>query len=258
MITSVKISGGCVRFYSPSPLLIARAVSMLTKETDTIRWIDGFEGGDVFWDLGANVGVYSLYAALRKGIQVVSFEPCAANYHVLTKNVELNAVADRVRAYCLAFCERTQLGVLNIPSQSMGSSLSQFGKPGDRSRYYKGPSQPAIHGMLGFSIDDFVSLFSPSFPTHLKIDVDGLEVAILRSARKTLRDARIKSLLVELSTTDDQEKLRASSILDEAGFRLVSRGDVDKSDGEQCANHIFERSPSRVVVSGTDLHPLRV
>src|SRR5262245_6771935 len=65
MIERTPIPGGSIRFYAPTPLLRSRAATVLSKEVDTIRWIDGFKKGDVFWDIGANVGVYSLYACAR-------------------------------------------------------------------------------------------------------------------------------------------------------------------------------------------------
>ena len=57
LVTAVPVRGGHVRFFTPSARACARAESLLTKETDTIQWIDRFAAGDVFWDVGANVGV---------------------------------------------------------------------------------------------------------------------------------------------------------------------------------------------------------
>src|SRR5205085_8784148 len=132
-ICTSTIPGGQIRFYAPSPLLISRADSALSKETDTIQWIDGFEQGAAFWDIGANVGVFSLYAAIRKPVSVVSFEPLAANFHVLSRNIHLNQLGDRISAYCIAFSGRTQLGILNIASYLMGQSLRLFSDPGEMS-----------------------------------------------------------------------------------------------------------------------------
>lgn len=39
--------------------------TLLEKEPDTIEWIDGFRLGETLWDIGANVGIYTIYAALR-------------------------------------------------------------------------------------------------------------------------------------------------------------------------------------------------
>ena len=42
-----------------------RYKTMFTKEIDTINWIDNFENEKIFWDIGANVGIYSIYYAKK-------------------------------------------------------------------------------------------------------------------------------------------------------------------------------------------------
>jgi hypothetical protein len=56
----------------------------------------------------------------------VAFEPAAANFHVLARNTAINQLGER------------SLGVLNLASDAMGSSLSQFGAAGDKSPYHRG------------------------------------------------------------------------------------------------------------------------
>ncbi len=247
VITPVSVPTGQIRFHTPSPLLVSRATSMLSKETDTIRWIDGFEDRAVFWDVGANVGVYSLYAAARKRISVLSFEPLAANFHVLTNNINLNQLSDLITSYCIAFSGNTRLGFLNMASPEMGAAISQFGRPSEMSQYWDGQTRASMHGMVGFTIDDFVSQFDPPFPNHMKIDVDGLEVPILAGARKTLSDPRLRSLVVELSLSRDRERSEARSFLEEAGFHFISRGVTQGTETESAANHLFERLERPVV-----------
>lgn len=243
MISTTRTPAGAIRFYAPSPLLRFRAASVLSKETDTIQWIDGFEDGTVFWDIGANIGVYCLYAALRKKLTALAFEPAAANFHVLTRNIQLNRLSDRVTAYCLAFSDRGELGVLNLSACAMGGSLNQFGKPGEKSPYATGPQTNTKHGMLGLSIDDFIGQFRPAFPNYVKLDVDGLEMSILRGARNTLSDPRLRSLMVEISITNECERADALQLLADCGWRLASRGESQGTDTERAANHFFERPP---------------
>ena len=138
MISEVDVAEGKLRFMTPTPLLQARASSILSKEPDTIRWIEGFESSDVFWDVGANVGVFSLYAARCRQVHVLAFEPSADNYMVLCKNVEINHLEGRVVPYCIALAGNTELGVLNSPSREMGAALHQFGGKGETSRYWSG------------------------------------------------------------------------------------------------------------------------
>jgi FkbM family methyltransferase len=256
-VSVITIPGNQIRFYTPSPLLMSRAASVLFKETDTIQWIDGFDGGTVFWDIGANVGVYSLYAAIQKSVSVLAFEPSAANFHVLSRNINLNKVGDRATAYCIAFSGRTRLGILNMESPSMGAAISQFGQSGEMSRYWERQTGAATHGMIGFTIDSFIAQFDPPFPNYLKLDVDGLEPPILEGARMTLRDTRLRSLLVELSTSRESECRNALLLLEEAGFRFVSRGATQGTQTESAANHLFQRATGPVMSNQTDSkHPV--
>src|SRR5262245_15783933 len=57
-----------IKFRTPSLRALWRAETLLTKEPATIRWIDRFAPRDIFWDVGANTGIYSLYAAKVKAV----------------------------------------------------------------------------------------------------------------------------------------------------------------------------------------------
>jgi FkbM family methyltransferase len=240
-ITVTSVPGGAIRFYTPSQLLIGRAETLVSKEKDTIEWIETFEENSVFWDVGANVGTYSLYAATSRRVLTFAFEPLAANYHVLNRNIQLNQLCDSVQAYCVAFAKDTQLGVLSCPVPTMGAAINQFGISGEVSRYWEGNASCLEQGMIGISIDDFVERFHPSFPDFIKMDVDGLEVEILHGAKKTLKDHRLKSLLVELNLTDRDEYDCALLLLREAGLTLVSSGEKQGTQSQVASNHIFKR-----------------
>ncbi len=241
-IAPVNTNYGVIRFYCPSPLLASRAERLLTKEPDTIRWIEGFSQEAVFWDVGANVGGYGLYAAMKaKRISVLSFEPLAANFHVLSRNIQLNNLGDRVTAYCVALSGATGLGMLNMASTAMGSALTQFGQLGEMSPYCTKGASGVAQGMIGFSVDDFIGQFNPGFPNYLKLDVDGLEWSILKGARHTLRDSRVRSVLVELSLTYNDERQQAISYLKECGLNLQSVADEQATDAGVGANHLFVR-----------------
>ena len=97
--------------------------------------------------------------------------------------------------------------------------------------------------MLGFTVDDFIKQFQPEFPNHIKMDVDGLELDILSGAAKTLRDLRLEFILVELSLSEIAESEQAKAVLREAGFELVARGEIQGTEPNTGANHIFRRVP---------------
>ena len=239
-IATTAAGSACLKFYAPSPLLRARAASVMAKEPDTIAWIGTFDRSALFWDVGANVGVFTLYAAASRGCRVLAFEPSAANFFALAKNIEINDLAGRVSAYCLAVAPVTALGVINLDSMAMGAAMSQFGRAGEGSRYASG-RVPIVQGVAGITIDDLVARFNAPPPTHLKIDVDGLELPILQGGAAVLRNPVLREVMVELSLSDQAETARATNMLEASGFRLRSQGAAQGAGGEQAANHLFVR-----------------
>ena len=232
---------GTLKFLCPGTIPEWRARTLLTKEPETIEWINGFDRGDILWDVGANVGVYSLYAALR-GVSVHAFEPAPGNYYLLSRNIELNGLDGRVASYCLAFNDETRLDSFYMSTTDLGGSMSSFGEATD----WKGDAYTAKfkQSMLGFTIDDFIYQFSPPFPRHIKIDVDGIEKKIVKGAVQTLSDKRLQSVLVELNTDwkDYEEILK---LFEATGLTLYKKEHAamfDDTELKTVYNHIFWRA----------------
>lgn len=236
----VQTRFGPITFFCPGEVPEWRARTLLSKEPETVRWIDSFNTQDTFWDIGANVGVYSLYAGLR-GVRVLAFEPSPGNYYVLNKNVEINTLDSVLSAYNIAFNDETLLHTFFMQDTSLGSALNSFGEGAIQG----GPSATEIfkQAMIGFSVDDFVEQFSPSFPNHIKIDVDGNEGKILVGAHKTLSDLRLKSILVELDTAHEKYGQTIALLLS-YGMKLSCKGKPPEISNElsSVCNHIFARS----------------
>jgi FkbM family methyltransferase len=228
-------------FLASTPILAMRARTVLTKEPDTIRWLESFRPQEVLWDIGANVGVYSIYAAVVSNVRVLAFEPAADNYMALCRNLDLNGLTDKVIPYCIAFSSATRLGRLNSSYRKVGAALHQFGDAGARSRYWTNDGETNTQGMIGFSIDSFIRAFEPSFPTHLKVDVDGLEIDILKGACESIRDTRVRSIMIELPIDDQDARNCSLQLLFKAGFELKSQGEIQVSGGAKAANHLFLR-----------------
>jgi FkbM family methyltransferase len=239
---------GSLRFLCLGMLPEYRARTLFTKEPETIAWIDSIPTGEVLWDVGANVGVYSLYAA-KRGLSVQSFEPGAGNYYMLCRNIELNNLSNSVHAYCLAFNNITCLDMFYMSSTDLGGSLNSFGEATD----WRGESFSAAfrQAAMGFTVDEFIQKFSPPFPAHIKIDVDGIEKKIVLGAGKTLSDLRLKSVLIELNTEwkDYQEIL---VMFGNAGMVLHARVHAPMFDNTELRavfNHIFIRPESQLACS---------
>jgi len=197
-----------------------RFETLMTKEPETIEWIDGFAPGETLWDIGANVGIYSLYAA-RRGCRVLAFEPHFANYFQLCANIALNGLQDRVVAYCLAFAGAKRLSTINLASLQFGHSMSSF----DSNLDFRGnPYEAAFRqGMVGYDMDSFAREFEQSPPDHIKIDVDGIELDIVRGGPTLLADPQVKSMSVELVDSDKAQVDGVDAALRQAGLAFVHK-----------------------------------
>lgn len=234
VIKEIDTERGTVRFYCLDSLPLWRAETLLTKEPETIEWIDTMDDGDVLFDIGANVGVYTLYAAINRKVKVLAFEPLAANYYLINRNIEENDLSDVATAYCMALNDNDMISSLHIQNTGFGSAVSSFDEPIDHNgdRFTAKFKQ----GMVGMSLDSFIAKFQPAFPSHIKIDVDGIEDKIIKGAKKTLADARLKSVSIEL---DENRPEYTGAVLDEisaAGFRLTAKRHSPMFDGTPYAN----------------------
>ena len=105
-----------------------RVDSLFTKEPDTIEWIRGFQAGEVFVDIGANVGMYTIWAAKTRGVRTFAFEPESQNYALLCRNIVMNELSERVVAYCLALSDSAGYSLLHLSQFQLGGSCHSFGE----------------------------------------------------------------------------------------------------------------------------------
>lgn len=190
-------------FNCPNQLTYDRASSVITKEPGTISWIEGFQKDAIFWDIGANVGTFSLYAAATRGCKVYAFEPVAHNFFVLQQNILDNDLDHAVKALSIAIDAEDKVSDLFMRDAIFGSALHVFGENVD----YTGKNYKESHlqGCLGVSIDTLCSQFGMHVPTYVKIDVDGLEQDVISGGLTTFKDPRCRSILVELDLNDAAE-----------------------------------------------------
>jgi len=240
-----SVDGRTLRFVCPSYDSLYRFEQFFVKEPETLQWIDGFRPDDVLWDIGANVGAYSLYAA-AKGCRVIAFEPSAANYWLLNRNCEVNQLDARITAYCMAFADRSTAGVFNMADTDLGGACYSFGDRTDRFIYPGlGARDVVFHqGVLGFSIDEFIRLFAPAFPNHMKIDVDGLEQAIIAGGTATIADSRLRSVSIEMDGSQTQEVAFVTDVFNARGFHLVQKRHAPQFDegvSKDSFNYLFSR-----------------
>ena len=191
-----------------------------SKEPFTVEWIEArVRPGDVLYDIGANVGPYSLIAAKHTGgeARVYAFEPSAGSYHDLCRNIVLNGCEDAVVPFCVALWSETALTVFHQRTLAAGAARHVLsGGASDRKARYHEP-------LLAYALDDLIERFDLPLPNHVKVDVDGPELQVLQGASRTLRRPEWRSLLIEVERDDDAAEQAISELAIEAGFALVCR-----------------------------------
>ncbi len=216
-----------------------RASSFLYKEPETIEWIDSFNSSDSFVDIGANIGIYSLYAA-KKGIKTISIEPDALNFALLNMNIKNNNFGKLIKAYSIALHNEEGFSELNLQKMQWGGALSSFNNQKDQ--YEKLFKSDFSQGCYGYKLDNCIVKLSPKV-NHIKIDVDGNENLILQGGVKTLSMESLKSLLIELDETRSDYKY-SISMIEKSGFKLIQKTHptiFKDSEFSTTYNHIFRR-----------------
>ena len=113
---SVERAGTKLVFSTPNDLTRTRVDSIWTKEPETIDWLDSMPEHSVLWDIGANIGLYTCYAAKKSNCRVFAFEPSVFNLEVLARNIHLNGLFDLV----------TIISILSNPVYLLGAYLSRM------------------------------------------------------------------------------------------------------------------------------------
>lgn len=192
------------------------------KEPDTVEWVENFlREGDVFYDIGANVGVYSLVAAkyFAEKVKIYAFEPAFMNFSQLCKNIALNQCQDNIIPLQIALSDKTMLDSFNYSSLTVGGAQNTLGEAIDE----KGQAFNPVFKQytLSYKIDDLIANFGLPVPNHLKIDVDGIEFLVLKGAPKTLANESLRSMIVELA--EGERAREVTSFLSDKGFELHSK-----------------------------------
>lgn len=224
LLKLVEVSDGQrqYRFHCEDCAEVYRVSTLLIKEEGTVRWIDeSVNPGDVFYDIGANIGLYTVVAAARvlETGRVYSFEPHLPNAQRLLENIRLNGFESRTKVISSPLSDREGFEDFNYYDWTIGSSRSQLGKTLDE---YGHPFNPVCRELkIVTTIDHLVSSGAIKPAAHVKIDVDGNELLILKGMQSLLKGSeRPKSLQVEVNVNYGKELI---PFMEVNGYYLVSK-----------------------------------
>ena len=203
-------------FHTPNWLTEYRARTLLTKEPETISWINRIPLNSVFFDVGANIGVYSVYAASIKNAQVIAFEPSFLNLELLYRNIQSNHLENKITIIPLSLSNANQIENLYMEKKdniwggahnSSGLNTTQDGRPME---------EFTVSSQVAISLDSLSELLGLPVPAYIKIDVDGLESIILAGAQKNL--INVKEILIEVDKRNGSQIADVKGILNTLGF----------------------------------------
>jgi len=224
---------------------VHRAVTFHEKEPEMIEWIDSFSGkcasdSVVFYDIGANIGIYSLYAAsLYSAANVYSFEPQSTNFSSLCLNIARNRFAN-VLPLQLALSDSECIDVLHVGVMAAGAGAASVGEKYLFTRKDIGFKQ----GICCTSLNDLWEKKFIKRPNFVKIDVDGHEAKILDGGGSVWSDSYLKGVVIEFEYTTDSavekliDRMKSYGLAFIKASEWIERSAVRKST---MRNFIFER-----------------
>jgi FkbM family methyltransferase len=154
---------------------------------------------DLFVDVGANVGSYTLLACSVRGARGICFEPVPQTYQRLLDNLRLNDMTGRVQAFNLGLSDRHGLLRFTVGENCMNHVVADGESAVDATRVDVVPLD---------------SILESESPTAMKIDVEGFESAVVRGASKCLQKPSLNSVIMELNGSGERYGFSEDSILE--------------------------------------------
>jgi len=137
---------------------------------------------DLFVDIGANIGSYTVLAGSECGVKTVSFEPIPTTFDILKANVDLNKVSDNVTLY--NFGVGSEIGELKFTNAL--DTINHVANKTDTNTI----NVPVV------TFDDRIALTTE---TLVKIDVEGFETEVIKGMHNTLTNPWLKAIIIELN-----------------------------------------------------------
>tara|TARA_B100000575_G_scaffold294297_1_gene309335 strand:- start:7736 stop:8635 length:900 start_codon:yes stop_codon:yes gene_type:complete len=215
--------------YTPNAMCKMRADTFSSKEPEILSWIDKHGGDHSFWDIGSNIGLYSIYYGLTQSGRVVSFEPSVFNLKQLAKNISLNGLSEKIDLNPIPLSDSTGYAEFAVSSLEEGSAQNAFGV--DYGFDGNDLNRQVNYSILGMSGDEIIkSGYIEKVPKMIKLDVDGIEHLILEGMKEILLSENCYSVFVEVNDDFQEQSSQVEKILTQSGFELSEKTHAELHD----------------------------
>ena len=173
-------------------------------ETGTLRFLQGFlKNKGVFLDIGANIGLYSLYISYYfPEIKILSFEPLNSAHAILSENIRLNEFKN-IETFNFALGSKRESLYINENEYERGSSFIT--------------TEPTNEEISLFSLDEIYEDITSEKISAIKIDVEGFELEVLKGGENIIFKKNRPIIIIECSDLRNYYKATKDDI-----FELIS------------------------------------
>jgi FkbM family methyltransferase len=218
-------SGKYLNFFSPNFLIELQIKDFYKKEPETLQWIDNFkkEKKIIFWDIGANIGLYSIYAATsNENIEVISFEPSTSNLRVLSRNISINNLENKIKIFQIPLgLNKNFFLEFNEEKFIEGECNNSI----DKNINFEGKEMRPVNKYQIFStnIEQIIEDKILEIPDYIKIDVDGIEHLILAGGINFFKNQKILEIQIEINENYADQHENVLKIMNECSFKLKEK-----------------------------------
>jgi FkbM family methyltransferase len=186
--------------------------------------------GGVMYDIGANLGFFSLVGARLVGPEgrVYAFEPAPENAEAIRRNAEMNLL-ENIVVIPRAVSSRRGSARLQIVDDQSWSRLEEFGEHPDTERLLE---------VETVTLDELVGAAELPPPALVKIDVEGAELAVLEGMRATIKEHR-PAIVCELHETGQG----FADAMAEHSYRLINLEGPGPIDQDRESGHALALPP---------------
>lgn len=175
---------------------------------------------NVIVDVGANIGVFSIYAATQaKNATVYAFEPVPANYELLVHNISTNGLNDRIRTFKLGVASNSGKRTIYLSSCTLHSLVDE-------------QNQRGIESIDCISLEDIIKVNGLSKIDLLKINCEGAEYEILYSTQRECFE-KISDIRLEYHNIDEDRNNveHLKTFLESMGYQTAKLWVISQDDG---------------------------
>jgi FkbM family methyltransferase len=233
---------GQIKLVTGNGRLLWRARKPLEGDPLLVSFLRGLNEKSTFYDIGANVGVVSIFAAeyMRRRLKsdtlnnlsesefcfkTIAIEPGHENFSVLCKNIRLNNLENQVMPLNFAVSSSSRVAILYLRDHMAGAALHSVDLPNLVSRARYGDYEPGLQSVVAARVDFLISIFGLPSPNVIKVDIDGRDIEALESFGLYLSE--VSDIFVENDTSRNESATLLQSFCKRFNFFIHDKSSSD-------------------------------